>query len=1322
MHLLEEMIKEFEDAEETWAKLERVYPIFNSSLKDEAMKLTKKVARSFQCSSMPLALGLRKYYLIFLTIMLKYPTLFEIAVGCNAEGPEWDAIISSIAKFGDDRVVAGDYKNYDQKMSAQLMSATFNIYIKMAEAIGYSERDLNIMRGIATDTIFPIINLNGDILQLYGSMTSGNTLTTLGNCMNNSLLHRIAYYGLAEHYGLEVPPFHEVCSLVTYGDDCADSVRHGYDWFNHTNRQWFFAKYDIVYTMAIKDQDSVPFINIKDLSFLKRTPRFEDDVGVYLAPLEEKSIIKSLQFVTKSVLTPEQAAAVNIDNSICAYFLHGREIFDDRVPKLRRILEKHNLVPFSRCYDWSYEYILNLWRSKYKTGESPITIHPDLPGLQTKEWDLDTDYDTKYSMALSRLVDACLDQAEVPDTSPLLRGGDAGPHAPVDLNVQHGIESEIYCVTDNIIDTIQYLFESWRTMYCPREDETAIEDELWDSYRDYVWGRPFYPIESIAEDHDEYYDMWIQSGVANRSNAVTGGTTNSNLVRFNDIDMEVTNTVTSTLDGTRYKSTKSDDDLNNFFSRPVRIQTITVSVATPVSTSFNPWDDFCSNARIINRLNNYTNLRGKLHVKFMINGNQFYYGKLIASYLPLGPNDNLEEAHVAGDDGDITLATQRPHIFIDPCNSKGGELLLPFFWYKDSLNIPDGEWALMGTIYVESINTLLAANGSTTDLNITVFAWMEDVQVDSPTIVDSVNLVAQSGEYDSKGLVSRPMTAMATFVNGVGKMIPTIAPYTTAASATMNMGASIAKLFGYSRPPDIENAKRMAPKPMANFANYDQMDNTTKLCLDTKQELTADPRVFGYGPEDELSIASLATRQNYINTVQWGVTDTPLTKLQSVRVSPHHVVSKSSGSKCYTSYSLPSLDFFYWQGTMKLKVEVVASNFHKGRLAIVYDPQVNPSTYEPTVQHSYVMDIADEKEMTITIPWSQSYGWGIRPESFGSPLVIGPGFGTTITKNDTDNGIISIFVLNELTTPAASTQDIYINLYVSFEDDLCFYGPQGTYNTMTFANLSTQAGMMDSDCADDCQMPDGDTTDMVVGNDQSKDNHEMLVYGGENIRTMRALFKRPVKYIDIPIVTESGSFSAFYGCPTRPLPRGYNVTTFGDDFHRVFNSVSTILFHAYAGYKGGIRYKTYTSSDDILITMAPTNTSNPFSQFASALSYTYLQGANNTAFVTAQNDLAGFTSGLTNRCNEMQHTHGTQCVEAEFPYFYPYRFSPTRDINFEWVSSLNPLRRIRQTSFVGNNGGNNQFASQMVSVGEDFQLVFFTGLPPVFDVSNPTPP
>jgi hypothetical protein len=70
---------------------------------------------------------------------------------------------------------------------------------------------------------------------------------------------------------------------------------------------------------------------------------------------------------------------------------------------------------------------------------------------------------------------------------------------------------------------------------------------------------------------------------------------------------------------------------------------------------------------------------------------------------------------------------------------------------------------------------------------------------------------------------------------------------------------------------------------------------------------------------------------------------------------------------------------------MIMKLQVACSNFHKGRLLVVYDPQVAATTSESNIQYTYVMDIADQKELTIEIPWSQPEAFGAAPANHGDP-------------------------------------------------------------------------------------------------------------------------------------------------------------------------------------------------------------------------------------------------------------------------------------------------------------------------------------------------
>jgi hypothetical protein len=136
-----------------------------------------------------------------------------------------------------------------------------------------------------------------------------------------------------------------------------------------------------------------------------------------------------------------------------------------------------------------------------------------------------------------------------------------------------------------------------------------------------------------------------------------------------------------------------DSSLANFFERPIQVANLTW---TPLQVSaftsiLDPWSLFFSNKRVINRINNYALMRANLHVKFMINGNGFYYGRLMADYAPLPGLDSVTDYSTLPQDN-IVQASQRMKTFIDPSMCCSTELYLPFVYQKDAVAIPTADW------------------------------------------------------------------------------------------------------------------------------------------------------------------------------------------------------------------------------------------------------------------------------------------------------------------------------------------------------------------------------------------------------------------------------------------------------------------------------------------------------------------------------------------------------------------------------------------------------------------------------------------------------
>jgi hypothetical protein len=159
--------------------------------------------------------------------------------------------------------------------------------------------------------------------------------------------------------------FADFVSLTTYGDDCLQSVSVDTPKYNHTEIAEFFKKYDIGYTMAEKDAESVPYIGLEDSSFLKRAPVFSPELGVYMAALEEKSIFRSLMMGTKSVLSKNEQMAVNLDNSMDEFFRHGRGLFERRQQELSLIVKEFELEVYLDSFHDSYDDRIQAWTEKY---------------------------------------------------------------------------------------------------------------------------------------------------------------------------------------------------------------------------------------------------------------------------------------------------------------------------------------------------------------------------------------------------------------------------------------------------------------------------------------------------------------------------------------------------------------------------------------------------------------------------------------------------------------------------------------------------------------------------------------------------------------------------------------------------------------------------------------------------------------------------------------------------------------------------------------------------------------------------------------------
>jgi hypothetical protein len=828
-------------------------------------------------------------------------------------------------------------------------------------------------------------------------------------------------------------------------------------------------------------------------------------------------------------------------------------------------------------------------------------------------------------------------------------------------------------------------------------------------------------------------DVTLLKQAAISSQSVGPSFEKKSIVSYSDFNSN-TQVVESNPDGSYDMAQSGDSDFPNWFERPVRITDITWAVNASIATTFKPWNLWAKEARIANRLNNYRNFRGKLHVKFLINGNQFYWGRLLCSY---NPYDIMSAADSYVNSTSLVQCSQRPHLYLDPSSSTGGEMVLPFFHPENAIDLTQADSLNeMGTMEINGLSLLRKMNG-TQAVSISVWAWCEDVVLSGPTQISMDGLTAQAeiDEY-GEGPVSKPASAIANFAGKLAKA-PVIGPYARATQMGAGVLGNIATMFGYSRPTIISEPCVNSPLPVGNLAQVDAPDTSRSMALTSKQEVTVDPRTVGLGSTDEMDLNSVCAHESYFTSFLWDYSDATGDLLFNMGVAPMMSRSLAADQFDLPAVSFAALPFRYWCGSMTYRFQIVASGYHKGRIMICWDP-IRAATTGQLLSHTkytHIIDIAEERDFEITV------GWGSPKPALIVPAIDDTNHDTNVLVFDGNkyNGALAVYVLNDLVTSQDTTDPISIlvsiksndmNLFAPHEqslEDLSYHRPPG----VALANIQAQADIEQSDA----NMPDGDAIQPEGENIVTElgptgfSDKQISFCEGEKITSFRQCVKRYSQHTVHGAYGQSaGATSAlnFYihKQPAMPYQYGYEPQGVDRDALDVpFNDCTLTMLNylspAYAGWRGSIRWKltpvqapccswmmearrcgsSCTYEDNFTVVDVPTASPDPL-DFTRAMR-AYLQA-----------DLRGGWDGTV-----VTATQHNPTLEFSIPYYNNQRFLTIKR-NTALDSSEGMGWWFRFTS------GNNVAASptppltvlfnSYVAAGEDFSLFFFRGAPRLY--------
>lgn len=620
--------------------------------------------------------------------------------------------------------------------------------------------------------------------------------------------------------------------------------------------------------------------------------------------------------------------------------------------------------------------------------------------------------------------------------------------------------------------------------------------------------------------------------------------------------------------------------LAEFLSRPVRILSTTWLESDAIGnvTSIYPWYRYLNDTNIKYKLNNYSWIRGNLHLKILVNSSPFYYGLTMFSYRPLSNFPDTVTA-VSGNN-EWVGRSQRPHIFVKPQTNEGGEMVLPFFYPANWVNLQSAsELQNLGILTQDILYVLSSANGATgVGVNIQIYAWMSEVELSGP----SVGLAVQSGfakpdEY-GQGSVSKPASAFAAFCDTL-TTVPVIGKFATATSIGARAVSTIASMFGYTNVPVIEDTKGFRSQPFPQLSSSEIGYPIEKLTLDPKNELSIDPTMVGLPSEDSLAISNLVSRESLLTTTYWSTSDTVDSQLFASSVTPWLIRTVTQTNQYVTD--LPPMAwvanlFAHWRGDIIFRFLFVKSKYHRGRVAISYDPSgytgsnIIQTTNTTSVVTTKIIDLGAEESVEMRVPYAQALPFlnTLTPIPHNVWVSRGSDTSGNFTYDATaHNGMICMRVLNVLTAPVATSQ-IGIIVSVRGAENLEFANPQHVGEFSPFTVQSGETFMEGSE-------------EHTIDNVSPDNKVRYLTNFGECICSLRALLRRSSLNEVYAVDSDTTSYARtdIHKMTRWPVPYGYDpsglwsakglvATASNFSFNYTFSTPLNWVMPAFVGVRG----------------------------------------------------------------------------------------------------------------------------------------------------------
>lgn len=767
--------------------------------------------------------------------------------------------------------------------------------------------------------------------------------------------------------------------------------------------------------------------------------------------------------------------------------------------------------------------------------------------------------------------------------------------------------------------------------------------------------------------------------------------------------------------------------LSTYLERPVLIDTFSPAFSSHFLNTYNVYSLISSEPAIRAKMRNYAFFRADLRIRISVSGTPFHMGKIIFSWQPFRTSNGVIAGYntaglTSGKPYKSYLLQSKHSVVVDARENEPIEMVIPFFFNKPFLRLYNSFNGVINTAFYdfENIGQLICTPLNEIDyatsvapplLSVTIIANFENVQLSMNTATQ-VEILTESEEFDERK--SGPIEKFASGALEVSKLvgqIPYLTKYALASQVPLRLLRHVSSHFGWSKPTvDVDKVLHVKNMGFQNGAQVVGYESCSKISLDPKQEVSLLPHIAG-SEADELSLAYLTSREGYLTTFVWDSTYVPfVSNIWASYVTPVLCATQAGITKNVfqpTPLAFAAMPFAYWCGDIEFRFEIVCSAYHRGKLGIVFEPNIEQIGLltNPTSTHkrfTKIIDIQETRSVQFCVKWASNLRWKrLTPiaeyvelyQHAANPVI------NDATQEEHCNGFIMVYPYTELQSPTST--GVQVNVYVSSNN--C------RFNLLTETNLPLNRAIGESGDGPATMYNDGflsisqsqlvttdDVSCMVLNPNSITWDRVSQDYFGEQPLSFRALLKRFTTNLSVGISSNAlpNSFLWLY----RPNYPAHNVFMNGSSSR---TNLWDYMLYAYVGMRGTMRHRQRVSMNNPIYSLDVARVSLEGLATTSAAATSQFSYPSDAETIGTVNFAVNSNAG----------------IEYEIPFYSNVLFLFPFSDTFVGVGGITPQAFQRRHVIDLHMAGayDSGYVQTDSAIGEDFDFIRFNGGAPFRD-------